>query len=150
VSVRRRGDAEQSSNGFVCRAYQNVDRPRRGLFRDDVTTDGRKRCFHHGEHNDSGGAGVATAGEPSTESAQLGFHLSPELSGAATQIRRPPTVDEVFPPVDQQHLSLLWVFADPLRHIERRREPGVPRRRTCQPREERRLEGLGRTQPDLR
>ena len=114
-----------------------------------MATDGREGRFDDGVRDDPDLSRVLAATQATGEGAQLGLDLSPEPLGPPAHGRWPSAVDEVISAVEQQQPSLIRVLAGSLRHVERRRKTGLPGHWARQPREERVLEGGGRTQPYL-
>src|SRR5262245_23777968 len=110
------------------------------------TDRGERRLDHRvSEHPDR--ARVLAAAEPPAEGAELGFNLMRELSRPAAELDRPPAVDEVLAPVEEEQSGLPRLLAHPPGHVECRLQPGVPWNATGEPLEERVLEGSGGAEP---
>ena len=116
----------------------------------DVPPHCRQGSLHHRVGHDPSCSRVRAAAEALAEASQLGFDLLSELSCLAAQLGRPAAIDEVIAAVVQQDAGFLGMEAHPLRHVQRRAEPGFTRGRATQTLEECRLEGSGRPQPHLR
>src|SRR5262245_36358163 len=138
---------KQVHDGFVRGPNQQIHIGRRAFLGRDVPTDHGERRLDHGVGDHPDGTHVVPAAQAPAEGAELRFNLLRELSCPAAERGRPPAANEVLAPVEQEQSGLPRVLAHPLRHVERRLQPGVPRSSAGEPLEERVLEGSGGAKP---
>src|SRR5215475_1467359 len=84
----------------------------------NVPTDRGERRLDHRVSNHPDGTRVLTAAEAPAESAELRVDLLRELSRPSAERGRPPSVDEVLAPVEEEQSGLPRLLAHPLRHVE--------------------------------
>jgi hypothetical protein len=97
-----------------------------------VTTHCREGRLDHGVRHDADGSRVGSAREAAAEVPKLAVDLTAEVTRLPAELRRPSPPDEIFTAVNEEQPRLAWLLAHPLRHVQRRREPGLARRRPAQ------------------